>query len=66
MYLIILWQCDSQSLVSMHAVYNDVSMTALPQECLVGGLVVIAVKRTETKESFFFLLKGLEDGCNVT
>lgn len=46
----------------MHAAYNDVSVTALPQESLVGGLVAIAVvKRTETEDCLF---KGLED-CRI-
>lgn len=40
-------------LVSTHAECNDVSMTASPLECLVGGRVVVpALKKTETEEGF--------------
>lgn len=51
--------------VSMHAVYNDVSMTALPQECLVGGLVVVTVvKRTETEDCFLKAWRTVALLCN--
>lgn len=49
----------------MHAVYNDVSMTALPQECLVGGLVVVTVvKRTETEDCFLKAWRTVALLCN--